>query len=328
MNSADTPQRSPVAALAATLMVALLFAFAVVFAACSSNRANPSPVNGTSDATGDGALKLLTTYSIVYDLVVEVAGHRATVNSLVPVGSDPHTYEPRPTDLQLVTEADAVFYHGLNLELWFDRFIESAGGRDKVIVVSDGIEPLLVQGGAYDGLPDPHAWLDVRLTMEYVKTIRDALIELDPGGRAVYKANSERYLSELEELDTWIRQQVEKIPPERRHLVTTENAFQYFARAYGFQVLGYIYNLAPEEDPSAQQITQLIDRIRAAGLPAIFVDTTINPRLIEQVAADSGARVAGALYVDSLGPTGSDGDSYIKMMRWNVTQIVDALGGE
>lgn len=300
----------------------------MLLAGCGKSELGLSPAEPKAEDSASGQLQLVTTYSIIYDLVTKVAGERAAIHSLVPIGADPHTYEPRPSDLQLINAADAVFYHGLNLELWFDRFIESAGGQDKIIIVTDKIEPILLRGGAYDGLPDPHAWLDVKETMKYVETIRDALIELDPEGKEIYQANSANYLRQLEELDGWIRNEVEKIPAERRLLVTTENAFQYFARAYGFSILGYIYNLAPEEEPSAQQISQLIERIRAENVPAIFIDTTINPRLTEQVASDSGAEIAGSLYVDSLGPEGSDGDSYIKMMRSNVEKIVRGLGGE
>lgn len=269
-------------------------------------------------------LRILTTYSIVYDLVSQVTGDRAHVESLLAVGMDPHTYEPRPTDLQKVEEADVVFYHGLNLEMWFQRFMETAADKP-VYAVTEGIEPLFLEGGTYDGLPDPHTWMDVKLTMKAVENIRDALSELDPDGQPVYEENARRYLAELEELEEWIHEQVETIPPQRRLLVTTDNAFRYFARAYGFEILGFIYFLAPEDEPTPRHIAELIDRIKEAQLPAVFTDTTMSSRLLEQVAADSGARIAGTLYVDSLGPEGSDGDTYIKMMRWNVNQMVQGL---
>jgi len=304
---------------AAAALVALLLG------ACSGAASTAAPAGpGQVD---DSRLRLVTTYSIVYDLVRQVAGDRAVVTSLVPVGQDPHTYEPKPGDLQAVAEADAVFYHGLNLELWFDRFIQNAGGRRPVYVVTEGIEPLRVQAGAYRGRPDPHAWMDPRLVTRYVENIRDALSELDPGGAETYRANAAAYVEELEELDAWIRDQVERIPPQHRKLVTSENAFRYFARAYGFEILGFIYNLAPEDEPSARHISELIDAIREADLPAVFVETTLDPRILQRIADETGAAIGGPGYVDSLGPEGSEADTYIKMMRANVTRFVEGLGG-
>lgn len=301
-----------------------LLALALGLAACGGTVPNDADP-GAGDA-GD-RLRLVTTYSIVYDFVREVAGDRAQVTSLVPIAQDPHTYEPKPSDLQAVAEADAVFYHGLNLELWFDRFIENAGGRRPVYIVTEGIEPLRVEGGSYDGFPDPHAWMDPLLVVRYVENIRDALIELDPEGRETYEANAARYIGELEELDAWIRREVEGIPPEHRRLVTTENAFRYFARRYGFEILGFVYNLAPEDEPSARHISTLIDAIREAGVPAVFVETTLDPRILERISGETGAALGGAVYVDSLGPQGSEADTYLKMMRANVTRFVAGLGG-
>ncbi|HEX6989745.1 MAG TPA: metal ABC transporter substrate-binding protein [Bacillota bacterium] len=306
-------------------VLATLVALAWLAAACGGTPADPA---GQESGGGDeGRLSLITTYSIVYDFVREVAGERAEVTSLVPIGQDPHTYEPKPSDLQAVAGADAVFYHGLNLELWFDRFIQNAGGERPVYIVTEGIEPLTVEGGAYAGFPDPHAWMDPGLAIRYVENIRDALAELDPEGADIYAANAERYIGELEELDAWIRREVERIPAERRLLVTSENAFRYFARAYGFEILGYVYNLAPEDEPSARQISELVDSIRAAGLPAVFVETTLDPRILERISSESGAALGGTVYVDSLGPEGGEADTYIKMMRANVMRFVEGLGG-
>lgn len=301
----------------------LLLALALLVTGCSGGTATPPEQAFDGD---DGRLRLITTYSIVYDFVRQVAGDRAQVTSLVPIGQDPHTYEPKPGDLQAVAAADAVFYHGLNLELWFDRFIENAGGERPIYIVTEGIEPLAVEGGSYSGFPDPHAWMDPRLVVRYVENIRDALIELDPGGREVYEANAARYVRDLEELDAWIRSQAERLPAERRRLVTTENAFRYFARAYDFEIVGYVYNLAPEDEPSARHISELIDAIRRAGVPAVFVETTLDSRILERISRETGATVGGAVYVDSLGPEGSEADSYLKMMRTNVTRFVEGLG--
>lgn len=306
-------------ALSASLIVVL-----TLLSACSG------VTGGTGEPTGetpadDDRLRIVTTYSIVADLVRQVAGERAVVTSLVPVGADPHTYEPRPSDLQAVASADAVFYHGLNLELWFDRLIDNVGGQRPTFTVTDGITPLTVEVGSYQGLPDPHAWMDPRLVMQYVANIRDALIKLDPDGTNIYKQRAAGYMEELHGLDRWIREQVAMIPEERRLLVTSENAFRYFAGAYGFEIVGYIFNLAPEDEPSARQITELVDRIRAEQVPAVFAETTLDPKILQRIAGEAGVRLAGNLYVDSLGPIGSDGDTYLKMMRANVTKISEGL---
>ncbi len=271
-------------------------------------------------------LEVVATYSVICDLVRQVAGGRAVVHSLVPPGVDPHTYEPTPADLLQVTAADGVFYHGMDLELWFDRFMSATGGKSEVWEVSEGVQPLSIEGGAYAGYPDPHAWMDVTLVQKYVENIYRGLVELDPSGRKIYRENADRYLRELAELDAWIRRRVREIPPENRLLLTSENAFQYFARTYDFSILGYIYHLAPEDEPPARRITGLVDAAREAGLPAIFAETTLEPRIMQQIAAETGAELIDDIYVDSLGPEGSDADTYVRMMRHNVQRFVQGLG--
>jgi len=158
-----------------------------------------------------------------------------------------------------------------------------------------------------------------------VENIRDALIAFDPPGRATYEANAARYLRELETLHRWIQQQVAQIPPERRKLVTTHDAFRYFGHRYGFKVVGTIWGISTEDEPSAQEIARLVEAIRRERVPAVFVETTINPKLMERVAREAGVRIGPKLYGDSLGPPGSGADTYVGMMRHNVRAIVEAL---
>lgn len=275
-------------------------------------------------------ISVVATYSVIADLARQVAGDRAEVHALVPVGTDPHTYEPRPGDARRLAEADLVLYNGLNLELWFDRFVRGSGTRARIVVASDGVTPILIQDplSRFQGAPDPHAWLDVQnVIRHYVPTIRDALIATDPQGAAAYRAQAERYLAELRALDAWIRQRVAAIPPERRKLVTTENALHYFAARYGFEVVGWIYTLAPESEPPARRIVELVERIRRERVPALFVDLTLNPRLMERLSQETGVPIRGALYIDSLGRPGSGADTYVGMMRANVELLVAGLGG-
>jgi len=271
-------------------------------------------------------LELVATYSVICDLVRQVAGDRAVVHSLVPPGQDPHTYEPTPTDLLQVTAADGVFYHGMDLELWFDRFMSATGGKPEVWAVSKGVEPLSIDGGSYAGYPDPHAWMDVTFAQKYVDNICDGLIDLDPGGKEVYRRNADRYLRKLALLDDWIRVRVQEIPPENRLLLTSENSFQYFARAYDFEILGFIYHIAPEDEPPARRVADLVDLSREADLPAVFAETTVELRPLEQIARETGAELIDDIYVDSLGPPGSGADSYVRMMRHNVERFVAGLG--
>ncbi len=271
----------------------------------------------------------MATYSVIADLARQVAGDRAQVSSLVPPGTDPHTYEPRPGDLRRVAEAHLVFYNGLNLELWFDRLIQGSGTRARTIVTSRGVIPIVIQDplSRYRGAPDPHAWMDVQNIMRfYVPNIRDALTAVDPGGAEVYRRNAQRYIGELEALDAWIHERVATLPVPRRKLVTTENAMHYFAARYGFQVIGWIYTLAPESEPPARRIADLVERIRQERVPAFFVDLTLNPKLMERLSQETGVPIRGALYIDSLGGPGSGADSYVGMMRANVEMLITGLG--
>jgi len=270
-------------------------------------------------------LKAVATINILADLVSQVAGDRVEVSSLIPVGGDPHTYEPVPRDVQRVAEAQLVFYNGLGLEKWLEELIENAGGRRVSVLLTRGLRPAVQTEGRYRGDPDPHLWMDPVFAKKYVENARDALVAFDPAGRATYEANAARYLRELDALHAWIQQQTARIPPHRRKLVTTHDAFRYFGQRYGFRVVGTIWGISTEDEPSAQEIARLVDRIRAEGVPAVFVETTINPKLMERVAREAGVRVGDRLYGDSLGPRGSDADTYVKMMRHNVRAIVEAL---
>jgi manganese transport system substrate-binding protein len=286
-----------------------------------------SPETSSPDASDPDKPKVVATYSVIYDLTRNVAGERAEVFSLVPVGVDPHTYEPTPGDLRQVSEADLIIYNGFGLEIWFNKLIEAAGKGDQVVVASEFITPYLIQAeGPFAGLPDPHAWMDPIMAMNYVERIRQALIEIDPQGADIYTANAEHYVDQLVELDTWIRQKLTHIPPENRKLVTTENAMRYFAEAYGFEIVGWIYTLAPEEDISARRMVELIEQVREKKVPALFVDITLNPRMIERVNEETGVPIAGSLYIDSLSEPGKGADTYLLMMRANVTLLVSALG--
>ncbi len=289
----------------------------VPLVALSACAAAPNPPRGRP--------KAVATINILADLVSQVAGDRVEVVSLIPVGGDPHTYEPVPKDVQKVAESQLVFTNGLGLEKWLEELIENAGGRQVTVVLTRGLRPAIQTEGRYRGDPDPHLWMDPMFAKKYVENARDALVRFDPEGRATYERNAARTLRELDALHAWIQERVARIPPHRRKLVTTHDAFRYFGQRYGFRVVGTIWGISTEDEPSAQEIARLVDRIRAEGVPAVFVETTINPKLMERVAREAGVRVGEKLYGDSLGPPGSEANTYGKMMRHNVRAIVEAL---
>lgn len=283
---------------------------------------------GVPPARGSAGRPLVvTTISILADFVEAVGGERIEVRSIVPIAGDPHVYEPTPSDARLAADADLIVRNGLGLERWLDKLIESAGGVP-VVTATDGLTAIVEESGTYAGDPDPHMWMDPSLARHYVETIRDALVDLDPPGREAYRANAERYLRELAELDTWIEAQSGSIPPQNRKLVTTHDAFRYFGVRYGLEVVGTIWSISTEREPSADEIRRLVDAVREHGVLAVFVETTISPKLMEQVARDAGVTVGEPLYGDSVGEPGGGAETYVGMMRHNAEAIVSALGGE
>ncbi|MDR5709127.1 MAG: metal ABC transporter substrate-binding protein [Armatimonadota bacterium] len=293
----------------------LLSLLGILLAACTGPAGNP----------GSDKPRVVATISILADFTRQVAGDRLLVHSLLPVGTDPHTYEPVPRDVQRIAEAQVVVYNGLKLEKWLEKLLENAGGQFVLVEATRGLRPTVQETGPYRGDPDPHLWMDPVFVQTYVRNIRDALVAFDPAGRAIYTANAERYLRELVQLDRWIREQIRRIPPAHRKLVTTHDAFRYFGHRYDLRVVGTIWGISTEDEPSAQEIARLVDRIRQERVPAVFVETTINPKLMERVAREAGVRIGGKLYGDSLGPPGSGADTYLGMMRHNVEVMVEAL---
>ncbi len=280
-------------------------------------------------------LRVVATTTIVGDVVARVGGETIQLTVLLPVGADPHTYEPTPADLTAVAGAHVLFINGLGLEGFLERTLRNVGGDLPVVSVSAGIRPRPLEEEAgeeaeeeehHHGEYDPHVWLDVRNVMVWVENIRQALSALDPAHTDLYAANAAAYRKELEALDAWILEQVAQVPPQNRKLVTNHPAFGYFAERYGFEQVAAVYPVSPGAEPSAREIAQLEETIRQYGVPAVFAETTVNPKLAEQVARDTGVRLV-TLYSGSLGAPGSGAETYIGMMRANVQAIVDALKG-
>ncbi len=291
------------------------------------------PVAGQDSDRASPPIRAVATTSIVADAVRAVGGERVEVITLMGPGVDPHLYKASEGDILRLASADVVFINGLHLEGKMGEVLRRVGQRVPTVAVAEAIDlTLLRRPPEFEGVYDPHVWFDVRLWMIAVTAIRDALIEFDPAHAAGYRANTERYLAELAVLDAWIRQEVARIPPERRVLVTAHDAFGYFARAHGFEVWS-LQGVSTATEAGIADVQRLAERIVARRIPAIFVETSVPPRFIEAVREAVRARgfevaLGGELYSDSLGDPDSPAGSYVGMVRWNVETIVRALAPE
>lgn len=274
-------------------------------------------------------LKVAATTTLVGDVARRVGGEHIALSVLLPVGVDPHTFEPRPQDMAALSEAQLVLINGLGLEEALEPALE-ANVKGTLVDVSQGIEVLPFSPGSRDAAGehaagDPHTWTDPNNVMVWARNIATALGQADPSNAAAYNSNAEAYINELSELDTWIRQQVGHIPEDQRKLVTDHAVLGYFARKYGFEQVGLLVpGVSASAAPSAQELAALEDVIREQGVRAIFVGKEINPALAGQVAQDTGARLV-FIYSGSLSETGGQADNYLDFMRYNVLAIVEAL---
>lgn len=279
--------------------------------------------------TGDNQIEALATTSIVADVVQQVGGDVINVTALLPPGSDPHSFQPAPRDMALVSEADIIFANGAGLEEFLQPLIDSAGASARVVEVSTGITLLEAPAGEEDEheehAGDPHTWVDPNNVLVWVENIRAALTELTPEHAAEFQANAERYTAELRELDAWIRDQVATIPQENRLLVTDHLVYGYFAERYGFEQVGaLIPGFSTASAPSARELAQIETAILQYHVPAIFIGEATSTALAQRVADDTGVSLV-KLYHASLTEPGGDAPTYIDMMRYNVSAITSAL---
>ncbi len=307
---------------------ALILIITMLLAGCS--QAGPA-----DRPTDDGRLQVVATTQHIADAVANIAGDAIVLTSLLGPGIDPHTYVATEGDIQTLQDADLIVANGLLLEARMARILEQIGqgGTTRVVAVGDRLDPsTLLNWEPEAGLPhDPHIWNDVRLWIQVVGVIREALVELDPANAATYTANATQYTTELEALHRYTLAQVERIPQERRVLVTAHDAFSYYGRAYGFQVEA-VQGISTQAEASAADIQALADVVTARRVPAMFVETTISPRTIEAVqeavrAAGHSVAIGGALFADAMGAPGTPEGTYVGMMRHNIDTIVAALAG-
>jgi manganese/iron transport system substrate-binding protein len=272
-------------------------------------------------------VKVVSTSTPIADWAQQIGGDAIEHTGLLKPGADPHVYEPVPSDSIALEKADLIIYNGYNLEPGLIKLINAAGIKGRKLAVGEFVKPLQLKDAKKGIIPDPHVWGDAKNAIIMVQVIRDELIKLEPEKRDKFTQNAAKLTAELKELDVWIKQQIKTIPEAQRRLVTTHDAFQYYANAYGIPVAGTLIGISTEEQPSAQTVKRLAEDIKKTGVKAIFAETTINPALIKTVAEEAGVKLAPKqLYSDSLGAPGSEGDTYVKMLRSNTNSIVESLG--
>ena len=281
---------------------------------------------GATPARHAGTLDVVATTTQLQDLARNVGGSRVSVTGILKPNVDPHEYEPRPSDAVALYGAKLIVESGVGLDKWMGKLIDEAGGKAPVFVASNGLK--IRPGDAEEPQGDPHWWHDPTNFEKAATALAGALAKVDPAGSATYRQNAARYVATLEAMDAANRRTLRAVPVAQRKLVTNHDAFGYFAAHYDIAVLGSVLDsLSTSAQPSARDIADLVKKIRAAHVKAIFTESSINPKLEEQIAGEAGVKVYANLYGDTLGPAGSKGATYVQMERWNVTAIVDGLLG-
>lgn len=298
-------------------LVALWLALSLAF---------PAGVAAQSDT--DDKLQVVATFSIIYDIVKAVGGDRVEVHSMVPIGQDPHEYSPTPLDVVKATDADVLFWNGLNMELgdgWFENLLSVAGKSlddGTVFALADGIEPLYLTDVRME--MNPHAYLDVLHAMQYVRNARDGLMAVDPDHADVYERNAAAYLAELEALHEQYVELLGSLPEERRILVTSERAFQYLAARYGLRE-GYVWAIDTDEHGTPRQILDLVRFVRTNNVPVLFLESNVDPRALETVSRETGVPIYAKIYSDELGVPGEGSGTFLGMLEWNLHTIYNGL---
>lgn len=287
-------------------------------------------VAGSTYAVAQERLAVVASFSILADFATEIGGDRIEIHTIIPSGADAHGFEPTPADGRAIAEADLVIINGLALEGGLERLIEAAGYEGPLVVAADGIDVRESEDSHEDadqehGEFDPHAWQNVENTRVYARNIAAGLTTADPDGAEIYAANLAEFDAELLALDAEIKAAIAALPEDRRTAVTSHDAFGYFGDAYGIEFLAPV-GIVTEADPAAGEIAALTGQIREQGIDAILIEDMVDPRIVEQIARETGARIGGTLYSDALSAAGGPAPTYIDMMRHNLAVLIEALG--
>ena len=284
----------------------------------------------SADQQSSNQLRVVTTNSILEDMVRQVAGDKVALHSIVARGVDPHEYEPKPTDISETTQADVIFHNGLNLETggsgWFSKLIKTAHKKDReqVFEASDAVTPLYLTTNQSE--QDPHAWLDLGNGIRYVETITAVLKAKDPKHANYYQERSDTYLAKLKKLDAAAKEKFLDIPEKQRLLVTSEGAFKYFSKAYHV-IPAYIWEINTESQGTPDQMAEVLSKIKESEVNGLFVETSVSPKSMEQVSKETGLPIQSKIFTDSLAKKGQMGDTYYDMMKWNLDKIYQGLSG-
>ena len=302
-------------------LVLLLLAF-VGLAACSSQK--------SSSDSSSSKLNVVATNSIIADITKNIAGDKINLHSIVPVGQDPHEYEPLPEDVKKTSKADLIFYNGINLETggnaWFTKLVENAQKKENkdYYAVSEGVDVIYLEGQNEKGKEDPHAWLNLENGIIYAQNIAKRLIEKDPDNKATYEKNLKAYVEKLTALDKEAKEKFNNIPEEKKMIVTSEGCFKYFSKAYNVPS-AYIWEINTEEEGTPDQIKSLVEKLRKTKVPSLFVESSVDDRPMKTVSKDTNIPIYAKIFTDSIAEKGEDGDSYYSMMKYNLDKISEGL---
>jgi zinc/manganese transport system substrate-binding protein len=276
-------------------------------------------------AQAQAKLKAVASFSILGDMVSRIGGERIALTTLVGPNADTHVYEPKPADAKLIAESSVLFVNGLGFEGWMTRLVEAAGYKGPVVVVSEGVKPRDMEEEG-EHAADPHAWQDLSNGVLYAGNIAAGLCKADPDGCDIYRRNAEAYQAELKALDQEVRDKVAAVPADRRKVITSHDAFGYFGAAYGIEFIAPL-GISTEAEASAADIAKLIEQIKATGIKALFIENMSDPRLIEQIANETGAKPGGELFADALSAAGEGAETYTDMFRHNIGLLATAMAG-
>ncbi|WP_314042899.1 metal ABC transporter substrate-binding lipoprotein/adhesin ScbA [Streptococcus cristatus] len=302
-------------------LVLLLLAF-VGLAACSSQK--------SSTETGSSKLNVVATNSIIADITKNIAGDKINLHSIVPVGQDPHEYEPLPEDVKKTSQADLIFYNGINLETggnaWFTKLVENAKKKENkdYYAVSEGVDVIYLEGQSEKGKEDPHAWLNLENGIIYAQNIAKRLSEKDPANKETYEKNLKAYVEKLSALDKEAKEKFNNIPEEKKMIVTSEGCFKYFSKAYNVPS-AYIWEINTEEEGTPDQIKSLVEKLRKTKVPSLFVESSVDDRPMKTVSKDTNIPIYAKIFTDSIADKGEEGDSYYSMMKYNLDKISEGL---
>ena len=309
------------------LSIIVGIAFGLWLSGCSPSNVSQEPTQGVGNTVQNPETKdkkvILTTFTVLADMARNVAGDKVIVESLTRPGAEIHGYDPTPSDIAKAQNADLILDNGLGLERWAQKFYGNLKDVPHV-TLSEGITPINISEDAYAGKPNPHAWMSPKLALGYVENIREALVKLDPANAETYNANAKTYSKQIKEIDEKLQNTVEKIPPNRRFMVTCEGAFSYLANDYGLKEV-YLWAVNSEQQATPKQVENVIKTVRKNEIPIVFCESTVSADAQKQVAKETNAKFGGVFYVDSLTDQNGVAPTYFKLLEYNINTLVDGL---